>query len=110
MNPSAPPFGPHLKGFPAGGAPLAREQIALQDWQLLRGDLALPLAVLKRSALEHNLHWMRDFCAQRGLYLAPHGKTSMSPELWQMQPPGPGHRFRHRSRRRWARATACRCC
>lgn len=85
MNPSAPPFGPHLKGFPAGSSPLAREQIAGQDWQLLRGDLALPLAVLKRSALEHNLHWMRDFCAQRGLHLAPHGKTSMSPELWQMQ-------------------------
>ena len=53
--------------------------------QLLRGDLALPLAVIKQSALRHNLHWMRDFCAQRGLYLAPHGKTSMSPELWQMQ-------------------------
>lgn len=85
MNPSAPPFGPHLKGFPTGGAPLARGQIAAQDWQLLRGDLALPLAVLKQGALQHNLHWMRNFCAQRGLHLAPHGKTSMSPELWQMQ-------------------------
>ena len=82
---SPPAFGPHLKGFPAGGAPLARAQIARQDWQLLRGDLALPLAVLKQSALRHNLHWMRDFCAQRGLSFAPHGKTSMSPELWQMQ-------------------------
>ena len=79
------PFGPHLKGFPTGGAPLAREQISAQGWDLLRGDLALPLAVLKRSALQHNLHWMRDFCAQRGLHLAPHGKTSMSPELWQLQ-------------------------
>jgi D-serine dehydratase len=78
-------FGPHLKGFPAGGAPIAREQTGAQGWQLLRGDLALPLAVLKQSALQHNLHWMRDFCAQRGLSLAPHGKTSMSPELWQMQ-------------------------
>lgn len=80
-----PTFGPHLKGFPAGSAPLARDQIAAQGWQLLRGDLALPLAVLRQSALQHNLHWMRDFCAQRGLHLAPHGKTSMSPELWQMQ-------------------------
>ncbi len=85
MNPKAPPFGPHLKGFPTGQAPLAREQIAEQGWQLLRGDLALPLAVIKQSALRHNLHWMRDFCAQRGLHLAPHGKTSMSPELWHMQ-------------------------
>jgi D-serine dehydratase len=41
--------------------------------------------VLKQLALQHNLHWMRDFCAQRGLHLAPHGKTTMSPELWQLQ-------------------------
>jgi D-serine dehydratase len=83
--PNQRPFGPHLKGFPTGQVPLTRGQVAEQDWQLLRGDLALPLAVIKQSALRHNLHWMRDFCAQRGLYLAPHGKTSMSPELWQMQ-------------------------
>jgi len=83
--PNESTFGPHLKGFPAGQAPLSREQIAQQGWQLLRGDLALPLAILRQSALQHNLHWMRDFCAQRGLFLAPHGKTSMSPELWQMQ-------------------------
>jgi D-serine dehydratase len=85
MTATAGRFGPHLKGFPTGGAALTREQVGQQGWQLLRGDLALPLAVLKRSALQHNLHWMRDFCAQRGLFLAPHGKTSMSPELWQMQ-------------------------
>lgn len=80
-----PAFGPHLKGFPVGLGVLSREQIPAQGWQLLRGDLALPLAVLKQSALQHNQHWMRDFCAQRGLHLAPHGKTSMSPELWQLQ-------------------------
>lgn len=78
-------FGPHLKGFPMGGTPLTREQIPVQGWNLLSSDLALPLAVLKQSALRHNLHWMRDFCVERGLHLAPHGKTSMSPELWQMQ-------------------------
>jgi D-serine dehydratase len=78
-------FDPRFKGFPVGLPPLSREQIAAQGWNLLRGDLPLPLAVLKQSALRHNLHWMRDFCAQRGLHLAPHGKTSMSPELWQLQ-------------------------
>lgn len=80
-----PVFGAHLKGFPATSPALTRAQIPTQGWQLLRGDLALPLAVLRHSALRHNLHWMRDFCAARGLHLAPHGKTSMSPELWQMQ-------------------------
>lgn len=85
MNAAEPVFDARLKGFPAGAAALRRGEIPAQAWQLLRGDLALPLAVLKRDALRHNLHWMRDFCAQRGLHLAPHGKTSMSPELWQMQ-------------------------
>jgi D-serine dehydratase len=85
LSVTPPHFGPHLKGFPAGPSPLGREQIPAQDWRLLRGDLSLPLAVLKQGALRHNLHWMRDFCAQRGLHLAPHGKTSMSPELWRMQ-------------------------
>jgi D-serine dehydratase len=78
-------FSSLLKSFPPTADALTRSQICAQDWQLLRGDLALPLAVLKQPALQHNLHWMRDFCAQRGLHLAPHGKTSMSPELWQMQ-------------------------
>ena len=64
MTPPDAVFGPHLKGFPTSGVPLTRAQIPAQGWRLLRGDLALPLAVLKRSALQHNLHWMRDFCAQ----------------------------------------------
>ncbi len=78
-------FGPWLKGWPAGQSPLAREQVESCGWNVLQGDLPLPLAVLRQSALRYNLHWMRDFCAQRGLSLAPHGKTTMSPELWQMQ-------------------------
>lgn len=86
VHPGGPQgYGPHLKGFPSHASPLSREALAGQGWDLLRGDLALPLAVLKHSALQHNLHWMRDFCAQRGLCLAPHGKTTMSPELWRMQ-------------------------
>jgi D-serine dehydratase len=78
-------FGPWLKGYPLAQPPLTREAIARAGWRVLHGDLPLPLAVLKRPALQHNLHWMREFCAQRGLALAPHGKTTMSPELWQMQ-------------------------
>ena len=74
-----------FKGFPPRLAPLPLEAIGAQGWQLLRGDLALPLAVLREDALRHNLAWMRSFCAERGLSLAPHGKTSMSPELWAMQ-------------------------
>ncbi|NBT56781.1 MAG: amino acid deaminase, partial [Betaproteobacteria bacterium] len=74
-----------FKGFPTGHAPLALTDVGAQGWRVLHGDLPLPLAVLKQSALQHNLAWMRDFCAQRGLDIAPHGKTTMSPELYARQ-------------------------
>jgi D-serine dehydratase len=83
MNP--PVLHAGLKGFPTHGAPLALSAVAQQGWQLLRGDLPFPLAVLRRQALVHNLSWMRQFCDQRGISLAPHGKTTMSPQLYQLQ-------------------------
>ncbi len=49
------------------------------------GDLPLPLAVLKREALEHNLAWMQSRVREWGIDLAPHGKTTMSPQLFQRQ-------------------------
>jgi D-serine dehydratase len=74
-----------LKGYPAHWPAIALDQVGRQGWQLLRGDLPFPLAVLRNTALEHNLSWMRDFCAERGLSLSPHGKTTMSPQLYQRQ-------------------------
>ena len=73
------------KGFPQQQPPTRRSQIGVQGWQVLAGDLPLPLAVVKRSALDHNLGWMRRFCEERGVGLAPHGKTTMSPQLFQRQ-------------------------
>ena len=60
-------------------------QIARLDWNLLREDLSLPAAVLYQDRLRHNLDWMRAFIAAYGLRLAPHGKTTMAPRLFQMQ-------------------------
>ena len=76
---------PGLKGFPHGHAPIAREAIAAAGWNVLAGDLPLPLAVLKREAIEHNLAWMQAFVRERGIDLAPHGKTTMSPQLFRRQ-------------------------
>jgi D-serine deaminase-like pyridoxal phosphate-dependent protein len=44
-----------------------------------------PVFTLDRTSLEHNLDEMHAWCADRGLDLAPHGKTTMSPQLWDMQ-------------------------
>lgn len=73
------------KGFPQDAPPLRRAQIGAQGWSVLAGDLPLPLAVIRRTALQHNLGWMQRFCDERGIGLAPHGKTTMSPQLFQRQ-------------------------
>ena len=44
-----------------------------------------PLLVLDRPAMEHNLRTMADWCSRHGIRLAPHGKTTMAPRLFQHQ-------------------------
>jgi D-serine dehydratase len=76
---------PGLKGFPHGHAPIRRSDIAAAGWNVLAGDLPLPIALLKREALEHNLAWMQQQARGWGIDLAPHGKTTMSPQLFRRQ-------------------------
>jgi D-serine dehydratase len=73
------------KGFPHHAPPLRRSAIGAQGWNVLRGDLPLPLAVIRRDALAGNLRWMQSFASDRGVGLAPHGKTTMSPQLLRRQ-------------------------
>jgi D-serine dehydratase len=73
------------KGMPGGMAPMPLDAIGTQGWNVLREDLPLPLAVLKESALAHNGRWMRDFLGRSGAVIAPHGKTTMSPQLFGRQ-------------------------
>ncbi|PRC51354.1 amino acid deaminase, partial [Mycobacterium sp. ITM-2017-0098] len=40
-----------------------------------------PICVLRGDALTHNLETMGGWCHERGIELAPHGKTHMSPQL-----------------------------
>lgn len=72
------------KSFPSV-AGVTVDTIADQQWNLLDGDFAFPVLALRRSALEHNLAVMAAFCRDEGVELAPHGKTHMSPQLWDRQ-------------------------
>lgn len=74
-----------LKGLPgcAEGRPLSA--LGSMNLSLLKGDLPLPAAVLKQSALDHNSAWMRSFVERAGVSLCPHGKTTMAPQLFQRQ-------------------------
>jgi len=48
-------------------------------------DLWLPAVTLHREALHHNLDRFARWCAEGGLELAPHAKTTMAPQLWAAQ-------------------------
>jgi len=52
---------------------------------LLKEDFCLPLMTLNHSALINNCRWMQDYADAANVKLAPHGKTSMCPELFKMQ-------------------------
>ena len=74
-----------FKAYPHGAPPCAVADIGRRGWNVLRGDLPFPVAVLKESALAHNLEWMADFTRATGVLLAPHGKTTMAPQLFARQ-------------------------
>jgi D-serine dehydratase len=73
------------KGYPHTATPRRRSEIGAACWNVLAGDLPLPLAVLRRAPLEHNLHWLQQRAQGWGVRLAPHGKTTMSPQLFGLQ-------------------------
>ena len=78
-------IGPLNKGIGALEGSSTPEEIIRLGWNLLREDLSLPAAVLYRDKLEHNLKWMQRFIDSYRVRLAPHGKTTMAPRLFQMQ-------------------------
>ena len=73
------------KGYPGSQPPRRLGEVGASGWNVLAGDLPLPLAVLRRAALSHNIDWMQRFARSRGIDLAPHGKTTMSPQLFARQ-------------------------
>ena len=76
---------PPLKGLPHHRPALRTSEVGAQGWHVLAGDLPLPVALLKREALEHNIAWMAERTRAWGVQLAPHGKTTMSPQLFRRQ-------------------------
>jgi len=78
------PVDPLTKGWPLDDA-LPLRTLGEQGWNLLHGDLPLPVAVIKASALSHNSRWMRSFLHHFGVALCPHGKTTMAPQLFARQ-------------------------
>ena len=74
-----------FKGFPLDHHPFQLGQAAEQALNLLAGDLPFPCAILRESALSHNSRWYAAFAKELGIDFAPHGKTSMAPQIFERQ-------------------------
>jgi D-serine deaminase-like pyridoxal phosphate-dependent protein len=74
-----------FKGLPPDAEGLTVGELADQRRGLFDGGFTTPVLVLSESALEHNLDLLERYTAQHGLAFAPHGKTSMAPQLFARQ-------------------------
>ncbi|SAK96542.1 amino acid deaminase [Caballeronia ptereochthonis] len=77
------PFGKGLGMVP--GTSIQLSDASRLQWNLLDEDVSLPAAVLYSDRIEHNLKWMQAFVGEYGVKLAPHGKTTMAPQLFRRQ-------------------------
>lgn len=76
---------PLTKGLPFDAPILSLGEVGRQGWNLLRGDLPLPVAVVREKIVADNAAWMDQFTRNNGMVIAPHGKTTMSPQLFGTQ-------------------------
>ncbi|AZQ37067.1 amino acid deaminase [Streptomyces cyaneochromogenes] len=74
-----------FKGLPPDADGLTVAELAAQRRNLFTGGFATPVLALSAERLEHNLDLMETYAARHGLAFAPHGKTSMAPQLFQRQ-------------------------
>lgn len=61
------------------------KQLQQTGWDIFKEQVSLPVAVIKQDKIKKNAKWMADFTAKHNMLLAPHGKTTMSTELFKIQ-------------------------
>ncbi|GGW36558.1 amino acid deaminase [Streptomyces caelestis] len=74
-----------FKGLPPDADGLTVGELAAQRRNLFTGGFPTPVLALSAERLEHNLRLMETYADRHGLAFAPHGKTSMAPQLFQRQ-------------------------
>lgn len=78
---SGQPLDWSFKGVPAQWWGHTPAQIEAEAPDLFTSGVTGGVCVLRREALTHNMETMAGWCRERGVELAPHGKTHMSPQL-----------------------------
>ncbi|MBT2417925.1 amino acid deaminase [Streptomyces sp. ISL-22] len=74
-----------FKGLPPDADGLTVAELAAQRRNLFTNGFATPVLALSAERLEHNLDLMEAYAVRHGLAFAPHGKTSMAPQLFWRQ-------------------------
>ena len=72
------------------GLPMKAQGQTIQEFinsapNLFTSNFQFPVAILKKTSLENNLHRMAEFCRNMNASLAPHVKTTMAPQIARMQ-------------------------
>ncbi|MFI0999001.1 amino acid deaminase [Streptomyces galbus] len=74
-----------FKGLPPDADGLTVGELARRRRNLFTDGFATPVLALSAERLEHNLALMETYAARHGLAFAPHGKTTMAPQLFRRQ-------------------------
>ncbi|MFF5182552.1 amino acid deaminase [Streptomyces sp. NPDC000345] len=74
-----------FKGLPPDADGLTVAELTAQRRNLFADGFATPVLALSAERLEHNLRLMETYATRHGLAFAPHGKTTMAPQLFQRQ-------------------------
>ncbi|MEV5309947.1 amino acid deaminase [Streptomyces sp. NPDC052610] len=74
-----------FRGLPPDADGLTVGELAAQRRNLFTDGFTTPVLALSAEHLEHNLRLMATYTARHGLAFAPHGKTSMAPQLFARQ-------------------------
>lgn len=74
-----------FKGLPPDADGLTVGELTAQRRNLFTDGFTTPVLALSAERLEHNLQLMETYATRHGLAFAPHGKTSMAPQLFHRQ-------------------------
>ncbi|MFF4545554.1 amino acid deaminase [Streptomyces sp. NPDC001435] len=74
-----------FKGLPPDADGLTVGELAAERRNLFGDGFTTPVLALSAERLEHNLRLMESYAARHHLAFAPHGKTSMAPQLFRRQ-------------------------
>ncbi|MER5305454.1 alanine racemase [Streptomyces lasiicapitis] len=74
-----------FKALPPDADGLTVGELAAERRNLFTGGFTTPVLALSAERLEHNLALMEEYATRHSLAFAPHGKTSMAPQLFERQ-------------------------